>query len=227
MASEPGAVGSVNRRLKAWLAIFLGLLAGGVASAAVWLLWPPAGYEARALICFVLDHPILPAERTAERDSAYRSYLRSQAALVRSRFVLNQALAHPEIRVLGLFTEKTDPSQWLEKNLEVSVSQEALRISLTGHRSEQLVAVVDAVAKTYVDSGNSLHTKKIERLEQLRRLGVIERPSPMPMPLLETGVVYPRDRSPWQLWMAILAGLEIMALSVYAWSACRQHAQRA
>jgi hypothetical protein len=51
------------------------------------------------------------------KDDAER-FLRSQTALVKSRFVLNKVFDRPEIKKFDMLREHIDPADWLELGLE-------------------------------------------------------------------------------------------------------------
>jgi hypothetical protein len=74
---------------------------------------------------------------------------------LKSSYVLTAALRNPKIGGLSLLGGKPDPVDWLQKNLDVDFPENAeiLSIKLHGDESQtqDLIRVVDAVAKAYKD----------------------------------------------------------------------------
>jgi hypothetical protein len=79
---------------------------------------------------------------------------KTQLALLKSNYVLTAAIRPPGIGSLSILAGKEDPVEWLQDNLKVEFPEngEVLSISLTGEDlSEDVVRLVDAVAKAYKD----------------------------------------------------------------------------
>src|SRR5690242_10776056 len=98
------------------LFLYVGLLGVLILSAlALWLWWERRTHPtAFALLRIARHTPRLlddPArDRQDERD--FEAYGRSQAALVKTRLVLNSALRQPEVAALPAVREPTDPLTW-------------------------------------------------------------------------------------------------------------------
>jgi hypothetical protein len=95
---------------------------------------------------------------TDNRDDPadYPRFLRTQEALIRSRFVLSAALRDPMIARLPWLKDRPDPVAWLQKSLEVTNSKdtEILQISMatgSGLSGTDQAAVINAVTKAYMD----------------------------------------------------------------------------
>jgi hypothetical protein len=80
---------------------------------------------------------------------------KTQLAKLRSHFVLQAAIRDPGVAGLPIFQDQPDPVAWLEKQLEVEFPEngELLAIRLRGPKSstDELVRIVDAIAKAYED----------------------------------------------------------------------------
>ena len=113
-----GKSASLLRALKRrWLlAATLGLLAAAAAAALVWFL-APVTYTAQTFL--VLSHKGSKIIGT-DSDVDFSIFQRTQAALVKTRFVLNRALRQPAVAELKTITEMRDNQvEWLENNLQV------------------------------------------------------------------------------------------------------------
>jgi polysaccharide biosynthesis transport protein len=139
----PGLLQAARRRWKS--ALFLGLLLGGAAAAGMWF----AQHErfiARTMV-LITDNGILQPKGENRGDH------RTQIATVKSRMVLNAALRNPQVGRLKVVTEQLDPIAWLEKEIvaDFSVAQDILRIQMTGSDPQEMLAIVTAVRKQYLD----------------------------------------------------------------------------
>jgi hypothetical protein len=67
-----------------------------------------------------------------DTELEYQRYLKTQMALLRTRFVMMSALQHDGIANLPLLKSQADPIDWLEKNLEVNsiADTEIVEVSL-------------------------------------------------------------------------------------------------
>jgi capsular exopolysaccharide synthesis family protein len=152
-------------------AVIIGVPVFFVALAAGWL-FISAHYTAFALLKLASKEPRLVFQ-TAETESDFFTYQKTQKALIRSRFVLNAALRIPGISDLSLIRAQAYPLQWLEKNVEVDSynSPEILRIGLTGDHPEQLSKIVNAVKDAYLNEVVLAERKaRIARLSDLERI---------------------------------------------------------
>jgi capsular exopolysaccharide synthesis family protein len=159
-----------------WLtAIVLGLLGGLGGGALAWYLMPvivPAKFTARTKLHIASKQPTILSS-SADGATNFSDYQKTQAALVKSRLVLDEAVEDPRLAGLALVRNGHGPAvESLEKEIKVdfSAAPEIMTISLTGDNPEELAAVVDAVRDAYC--------KKIpgrEREEAEKRLASMER----------------------------------------------------
>ena len=134
------------------LASCIGLVAGGVAGLALYLLFPESS-SATALFQVSNEQQSIAFDVNQQHQN-FDILKKTQLALLRSYFVLNAAVRDPGIASLSIFAGERDPVEWLQGNLRVDFPQqgEILSISLSDDAlPEDLVRLVDAVAKAYRD----------------------------------------------------------------------------
>jgi capsular exopolysaccharide synthesis family protein len=171
LTATPNALGllkALRRRLP--LALTVGLLVAAAAGAAVWFLLPPPKITARTQLHVAVAAPqILFADDNRINND---TFLRSQAYLIKDRFVLNAALRSPETAGLSLVKEQPDPVQWLEKEIKVEFpSPEFIHITLSGDRPAELLKLVSAVTQAYLDGVvNKEHNLRQGKLENLKKV---------------------------------------------------------
>src|SRR5262249_47949270 len=103
----------------------------------------------------------------------YQTFKRTQMAMVKSRLVLNAALSQEKIAELPIIQRQADPVQWLEGKLKVdySTGPEILTITITGDNTKDLVDIVNAVAKAYLEEFvNKEYNLRQSLLDQLKAL---------------------------------------------------------
>ena len=161
-----------SRRL---ILVIVALLAiGGTATALVWnYAYPSHGPGAVVVFHIGRTTPMfLPSRGEVVRDD-FEEFREAQAALVRSRRVLNSAINDPEVRTTELILEADpDPVTWLEANLSVSFgeSRSLMRVELDGENTAEAIIVLNAVAKAYLNATSERdHTARIGRLSELER----------------------------------------------------------
>ncbi len=145
-----GLLRAARRR---WLlTLTVGAVLGAAAAFASWYLLPPR-YTATALLRVSATDPQVLPERAAERSGGSASeYKKTQAALVKSRPVLQAALKGDKVRALATVQEQPDALAWLEKELKVAYVDhtELLRISLAGLHAADVTVLVNAVKDAYL-----------------------------------------------------------------------------
>jgi hypothetical protein len=100
-------------------------------------------------------------------------FRRTQATLIRSRFVLNGALRMPGIADLAIIKRHEDPVTWLTSDLSVSFPDdgEVLQISLNGDNPDEMKAIVNAVTDAYMDSiVNAEQSERAHRVTHLEKV---------------------------------------------------------
>ena len=152
-------------------AVLFGVPVAVMAAAVAWLT-VPAPFTAFALLRVASVEPRLVFQ-TAETNSDFATYRRTQMALIKSRFVLNAALRKPNVAALAMVRKQTHPVQWLEDAVQVDSydSPEILRISLTGDEPTELAEIVNSVRDAYLEEVvNADRKQRIARLNDLERI---------------------------------------------------------
>jgi hypothetical protein len=158
--------------------VVLGLLAVAVSAVivvglAIW--WIRANrVTATAMFRISSERPTVLADEAARRrdERNYDIIKKSQLAALKSYFVLTAALRNPGIAALPTFASVDDPVTWLEEHLEVEYPEdgEYLAIGLSGpaSQSDELVLIVNAVAKAYCNE--VVYQEKQRQLDQHKLL---------------------------------------------------------
>jgi capsular exopolysaccharide synthesis family protein len=129
-------------------------------------------FTARTLVSVAIEQPYI-LFNTPDGRADLATYQRRQAALVRSRPVLQAALEQPGVGNLATVQAYSDPVAWLEKDLKTdfSTSPDILRITLNGPDSGELTILLDAIRESYLREGvNKEITEKKAAEGRLRRL---------------------------------------------------------
>jgi len=162
-------LGALRRR---WLpALLVGLLVGAALSMTIWLLRPRPKHSVRSLIHIAAVPPSV-LFKTGD-GHRFDMYQRSQVALVRSRYVLTNALGKPAAKNLKLLDEEPDPLLWLEKELRADflLGPEVLRISIEGNNPDELKTLINLITDSYLDEiGNREYNQRTERHDFLKDL---------------------------------------------------------
>jgi capsular exopolysaccharide synthesis family protein len=154
------------------LAVLLGLSTLALAGGGAWVTVPEQ-HTAQTLLRVEATQPKL-LFGSSEGINNFLNYQRAQAALVKSRLVLNAALRQPQVAELALVRAQDNPVEWLEKHLQADykLAPEILRISLSGQRPEELTTLVNAVRSAYlqeiVDKERNENQARLERLKKLQ-----------------------------------------------------------
>jgi succinoglycan biosynthesis transport protein ExoP len=173
LSSRPDALSLLKALRRRWrLAIILGLLVATTLGAATWYFVPRAKYIAKSTL-LVATAPRRIIFEPKEGIADYRTYQRTQLALIKNRKVLMHALRSPDVARLPTILEKADPDEWLEQqlNVEFTGGAEVLQISLSGERAEDVTTIVNRVVQSYLSEvvAQEFQERK-ERLEALQKL---------------------------------------------------------
>lgn len=166
----PGLLKALRRR---WLlAMSIGLVLSASAAAAVWCLLSP-NYTAFAQLYVAANSPYVVYQNRDEGRGEFLTYMRTQAARVRSRFVLSAALKREEVRLLDVIQQQPEPLLYLEENLQVQFAEgsEIMTVTMTGLEPAPLIAIVNAVTQAYlkevVDAERTRRTGRMAELEDI------------------------------------------------------------
>lgn len=100
----------------------------------------------------------------------YDAYRNTQAVLIKSPHVLQQALRQPGIAGLRTLGEQPDPVGWLARAITVTIpaETEVLQVRLRGDDAQEIQQIVDAVTRVYLH--DVVNREKTERLARRDRL---------------------------------------------------------
>jgi len=135
------------------LALCTGTVLGIASATALWFLFPESS-SATALFQVANEQESLFMNQQPQTQASFDILKKTQLALLKSNYVLTAAIRPAGIASLSALAGETDPVQWLQENLVVEFPQngEVLAITLSGDElPEDLVRLVDAVAKAYQD----------------------------------------------------------------------------
>lgn len=166
---EQALLQALRRRWRS--ALGLGLLAAAIGASAVWFLLPPT-YTARALLHVSVQpaRGLFTAPEGQEGSEEFLAHQRTQAAVLKSRDVIQAALRQPRVAERREVQERPHPVLWLAENLRVdsNLGPEILSVSLSGNHPDDLPVLVNAIVQAYLqERANKERLKQPVRLEQL------------------------------------------------------------
>ena len=190
-----------------WLMIlFCGTLLGAVLAYAAWSLIPTK-YESYALLRVASTPTAIGNTGDPNKgQTAFATYIKTTAQLIKSEFVLNSALNDAKYKIAELPTlaEQKDPIKYLDEKILVNYSDgsEVIRIALEGDRPDDIRKIVDAVKDAYnrevvekelrakTDLKLKVETAKTKLEQRLRQkaggkldlTGIVAKPAPTPVP---------------------------------------------
>ena len=131
------------------LCLLLGLPLGAAAAIGAYLVLPaPYVAESEVYMKSFEDNLIFD---TKERQANFSVRKQTHLRLVTSRPVLTAALRQPEVAQLPTLTTKSEPVEWLAKNLSVGgAGEEFFKVKLSGDRPTDLPKIVNAVTEAYI-----------------------------------------------------------------------------
>ena len=143
-------------------ALGVGILAGVICAALIWLFLPPAKPSAFAKIYF----PAV-SERTRYEQAEPPLKEQTQKELILSRMILGKVIGElRKLAELETIRERPDPVAWLarELSIEIPTGAEIMKISLQGDRPEELQTIVNTVKDTYLtEIANEAESRRNER----------------------------------------------------------------
>ncbi len=89
---------------------------------------------------------------SSENQIDLRTYGSLQAATLRRRQVLSNALNHPEMKKATILEREPDKIAWLDKNLQIDFKGglEFMRVAIEGDQPEELIAILRAVSSAFM-----------------------------------------------------------------------------
>ena len=141
----------LNCLRRRWLmALLLGtLLATGVGALLLWLF--PLSSKIEAVVEIKEETSSIMEDEARFSPQKLEVFQATQLSSIKSQFVLQSALARPDINQLeAVKKEEPDPITWLQEDLRVGFSGHNLGLIYEGEEdSEEMKKVVDAVIKAY------------------------------------------------------------------------------
>ena len=158
-----------------WLsATLLGLLTACTLVSLLYICFP-RNFEAEALVRVRREkQSVLMTASSNQRNNMhdYDTFKKTQAALMKSTFVINAALRKSGISQLPMIKVEEDPTEWLAENIGVANPQdsEILSITLKGEDQDEIEKIVNAVVDSYwQEIVQSEREADLDRLEILKR----------------------------------------------------------
>ena len=156
-----------------WLtALITGFFAAACLSVVLHLVIP-LNYDAQALIRVRRENKDIFSRTQTRYDDLhdYETFKKTQAALIKSTFVVQSALRKEEIAQLPMLQAEEDPVAWLADELRVSNpgDSEILSVSLRGENKKDIKKIVDAVIDSY-----ETEVVQAERDNDLERLRILK-----------------------------------------------------
>jgi capsular exopolysaccharide synthesis family protein len=169
-------VGTLLRALrKRWmLAVSLGIVVAVVAAGVVWCLMADK-YTVSAGVFVSQKVGPLTEDKNDGRNEFF-TFLKTVAAGIKHREVLLRALAHDEVRSLGLILQHPDPATtlaWLDEELLVEFQEgtEIITVKMLGERPDEQKKIIDAVVKEYLQVYEKAERKqRKQRAEEMEGL---------------------------------------------------------
>ena len=168
---------SLRRR---WLlGIGLGIGASAVVMVMLWLLLP-VRYEAFVTLRVRRNPDEILRQKSVRHPMDFEIEKQTQAALLKSPFVINAALREPGISQMPLvrdeswpwlFGERQNPVAWLEKELKVEYAEgsEILRLSMHDEPGDQLKKLLNSITEAYMEEVvNAEAADRVVKLSKLR-----------------------------------------------------------
>lgn len=109
----------------------------------------------------------------SRNDTDPGRFMADQAALLRARFVLQEALRNPRVAALPIVRQQEVPIDWLERELVVKVlpGLDLIQVSLQGAQNADTAAVLNAVIDAYMRVVvEKERTEQLSRYEYLQKL---------------------------------------------------------
>jgi polysaccharide biosynthesis transport protein len=168
---EGGGINPLRYLRYRWVMIlFLGATIGSVLAFAAWS-FIPSKYTTTSIIRVSPQDPRIFFNEDPHGKNDFNSYLKTQAGLLRSHFVLNAALRDPDVASLPMLKEQQDPVRFLEEELQVEYSDgsELIKPKLAGDDPRAISMILNAIHDSYFNE-----IVEAERKRKQKRLKDIE-----------------------------------------------------
>ena len=172
LASGPDFGALLRSLRRRWMAAAtLGIIFASLAGVAAWYLMSPK-YTAFATVRVSSDRPSIQDLPYNPNSASFNTFIRSQAALLRSRPVIHAALKRDDVKKLNLADSHPDTASFLEEELKVEMSDNNEFLTLTFSYADPVVAttVVKALSECYMDqTGYGDRNGRAEKIAELEK----------------------------------------------------------
>ena len=130
----------------------------------------PAKYTTYSIIRVAPQDPRIYYNEDPHGRSDFNSYLKTQAGLIRSHFVLTAALRDPEVAALPVLKEQPDAVRFLEEELQIDFSDgsELIKPKLSGDDPRAITMIVNAIHRAFFkEVVDAERRRKLVRLKQI------------------------------------------------------------
>ena len=175
-ALAPGQVFAPNSVARAWptlpelanalkrrmvLAIFLGLLVGTAAAAAVWLALPNGKHDVRAMLEVT---PNAGNVTGGISESNFDTFKQKQTQLIKTRLLLEQVKSNPAVAKLPDIVNSDDQIRFLEENIRVSWDADLMRVTMKGDEPKQLQTILDTLLVEFIKDAEGAESRNRARM---------------------------------------------------------------
>lgn len=131
----------------------------------------PAKYTTYSIIRVAPQDPRIYYNEDPHGRGDFASYLKTQAGVLRSHFVLAAAIRDPEIAALPMLKSQEDPIRFLEEELQIEVADgsELIKPKLSGDDPRAITQIVNAIHDAFFSE-----VVEAERRQKKARLETIE-----------------------------------------------------
>src|SRR6478672_11906925 len=111
----------------------------------------PAKYTTYSIIRVAPQDPRIYFNEDPHGRGDFASYLKTQAGVLRSHFVLTAALRDPEVAALPMLKAQEDPIRYLEEEMQIDFSDgsELIKPKLAGDDPRAITMIVNAIHDAY------------------------------------------------------------------------------
>ena len=151
----PELANALKRRMV--LAVFLGLLVGTAAAAAVWLALPNGKHQVRAMLDIAPSNGSLA---TNMNEGQFDSFKQKQQELIKTRLLLEKVKSNPAVAKLPEIVNSDDPVRFLEENIRVTwPAPELMRITMSGDDPKQLQIILDTLITEFIKDAEGAESR--------------------------------------------------------------------
>ncbi|MCL2639821.1 MAG: polysaccharide biosynthesis tyrosine autokinase [Phycisphaerales bacterium] len=152
-----------------WVVLLIWAIVAIPATVLAYLAVPPQ-YVAKGSIEVspVIANPVSGAK---EPNPFYSEYIRTQAEMIKSPFVLSRAAEDVRLKKYDWFRVLPDQIRYLAEHVQVVASMQAIYVTMTHKDAEAATAIVDSVIDAYFRARNELDEQNIDKsLKILKQL---------------------------------------------------------